>query len=89
MMLDRPTATRLRATATVWRGITAAAVAVAVSACSSGEPAAPRTVEFAGPAMGTTWSVKVVTGPVGLTGDESKAIDRAIRDELARINQLM
>lgn len=72
----------------MWRGVTAAAVAVAVSACGLDTPAR-RTAEFSGPAMGTTWSVKVVTGPDGLTGDDSRAIDRAIRDELARINQLM
>lgn len=39
--------------------------------------------------MGTTWSVKVVPPAGGLSPDDSRAIDRAIRDELARINQLM
>lgn len=88
-MSDRATAAPFRMTATVWRGITVAAAAVAVFACGAGEPAAPRVVEFAGPAMGTTWSVKVVAEPEGLSADESRSIDRAIRDELTRINQLM
>jgi thiamine biosynthesis lipoprotein len=87
-MSDRSTGARFRATATVWRGIAASAVAVAVSACSPGSDA-PRTIDFSGPAMGTTWSVKVVPGPGGLEAEESRAIDRGIRDELARINQLM
>jgi thiamine biosynthesis lipoprotein len=87
-MSDRSTATRFRVTATVWRGIAASAVAVAVSACGVG-PQPPRTAEFSGPAMGTTWSVKVVTGSDGLSGDDSRSIDRDIRDDLARINQLM
>jgi thiamine biosynthesis lipoprotein len=87
-MSDRLAGTRFRVTATVWRGMTAAAVAVALSACGSGA-SERQTVEFSGPAMGTTWSVKIVTGPEGLAGDESRAIDRGIRDELARINQLM
>lgn len=87
-MSDRSTATRFRVTATVWRGIAASAVAVAVSACGAG-PQTRQTAEFSGPAMGTTWSVKVVTGPDGLSGDDSRLIDRDIRDELARINQLM
>jgi thiamine biosynthesis lipoprotein len=87
-MSDRSIATRLRVTATVWRGVAASAVAVAVSACGVG-PRPLQTAEFSGPAMGTTWSVKVVTGPDGLSGDDSRSIDRDIRDELARINQLM
>ncbi len=63
-------------------------VTVALAACVAGTPAR-RTVEFSGPAMGTTWSVTVLPGPGGIGGDESRAIDRDIRDQLARINQLM
>jgi len=75
-------------TATICHGIAAAVVAVLLSGCASEVPAR-RTAEFTGPSMGTTWTVKVVSGPDGLAGDESRAIDRGIRDELARINQLM
>ena len=58
-----------------------------IAACRS--PEHRRVVEFSGPTMGTTWSVKVVTGPGGLRGDERGVIDRQIRDVLARINMLM
>lgn len=63
-------------------------VLAAVAACAR-PPSGPEVLEFTGPSMGTTWSVKVVAGPGGMNGDESRAIDDAIRDELARINQLM
>ena len=79
---------RSRRTATICHGITVAVVAVLLSACAASAPAR-RTAEFTGPSMGTTWIVKVVSGPDGLAGDDSRAIDRGIRDELARINQLM
>jgi thiamine biosynthesis lipoprotein len=63
-------------------------VCLALGACSN-SPTPARTAVFTGPAMGTTWTVKVVDGPEGLDRDESRAIDRDIRDELTRINQLM
>jgi thiamine biosynthesis lipoprotein len=52
-------------------------------------PAAPRsaTVVFSGPTMGTTFTVKVVPGPGGLTSDERQVIDDGIRDLLARIDR--
>jgi thiamine biosynthesis lipoprotein len=74
--------------AIVHRSIIAAAMAVAASACGAAAPTR-QTAEFSGPAMGTTWSVRIVTGTDGLAAEESRAIDRDIRDELARINQLM
>src|SRR5690606_29646371 len=70
----------------------ATAVALAslllLSACGPSAPPS-RTVEFSGPAMGTTWSVKIVAPADGLSTDESRAIDQGIRDELVRINQLL
>lgn len=48
-----------------------------------------RTFEFRGPTMGTTYSVKVVTGSAGLNSHDRGAIDSAIHDELARIDALM
>jgi thiamine biosynthesis lipoprotein len=68
--------------------IAPALATVALAACVAGTPAR-RAIEFSGPAMGTTWSVTVLPGPGGLGGDESRVIDREIRDQLARINQLM
>ncbi len=62
--------------------------ATVLASCAGPAPVR-RTVEFSGPSMGTTWTVKVVTGADGLTGDESRAVDRGIRDELARIDRLM
>jgi len=56
--------------------------------CGRAEPAR-RTVEFSGPTMGATWSVKVVPAGEGLSGEESTAVDRSIRDDLARIEGLM
>ncbi len=62
-------------------------VALCVSGCS-GEPLqASPTVEFAGPTMGTTFSVKVVPGAEGLTVEERQSIDGAIRDQLVRIDR--
>lgn len=51
--------------------------------------APPATIEFRGPTMGTTWSVKVVPGDHPLAPADSKGVDRRIRDDLARINLLM
>lgn len=75
---------------------TAHAVAAAVlgiaslAACGrgAGTPgSSSRTVEFSGPTMGTTFTVKVVPGERGLGTDERQAIDAAIRDQLGRIDQ--
>lgn len=48
---------------------------------------ARRTVEFTGPTMGTTFTVKVVPEAAGLATEERQAIDAAIRDQLGRIDQ--
>lgn len=61
----------------------------ALAACSRATTSSPAILEFAGPTMGSTWSVKVVPPPAGLSSADGRAIDRDIRDELARINQLM
>lgn len=58
-----------------------------VSGCSGAAAPVSATVEFAGPTMGTTFSVKVVPGPAGLDVRERQAIDQAIRDQLVRIDQ--
>jgi thiamine biosynthesis lipoprotein len=62
---------------------------VGLAACARPEVPARQLVEFSGPTMGTTWTVKVVTGPEPLSSDLSRRLDRAVRDDLARINQLM
>ena len=67
----------------------AAVLLVLLAACAGGDEEARRTVEFSGPAMGASWSVKMVPGPQGLPGDESREIDRLLRDDLERIDQLM
>jgi thiamine biosynthesis lipoprotein len=79
---------RFPRTAIICLGAVVAVVAVLLPACAAGTPTR-YTAEFTGPSMGTTWTVKVVSGPDGLSGDDSRAIDRGIRDGLARINQLM
>ena len=66
----------------------ALALAVAPAGCAR-EPAASRLVELSGPTMGTTWSVKLVPGEEGLGPERSQELDKAIRDDLARINLLM
>lgn len=65
----------------------ATVAAVSVSACGEREPS--RLVELRGPTMGTTWSVKLVPGPRGLAEAEIQAIDRQVRDLLARVEGLM
>lgn len=50
---------------------------------------AARTIELSGPAMGARWSVKVVPEQGALAGDAEQALDRALRDDLARIDLLM
>ena len=76
-----------RGGAGTWTGVVAVA-ALAFAACS-GHARARRTFEFRGPTMGTTWSVKVVTGSEGLGGSVRAELDQAIRRELDRINRLM
>src|SRR5690606_12905088 len=72
------------------RGLVASIVAVMLAAAACANPASgPHTAEFAGPSMGTLWTVKVVTVGGGLDQATSRAIDSGIRDRLARIDQLM
>jgi thiamine biosynthesis lipoprotein len=61
-------------------------VLVAVASCAA-PPPARRTFELSGPTMGAAFSVQIVTGPGGLA--DAPAIDRAVREELARLNALM
>jgi thiamine biosynthesis lipoprotein len=50
-------------------------------------PTVPGLVEFAGPTMGTTWSVKIADLDLG--AKERDAIAEAIADELERVDRLM
>lgn len=52
-------------------------------------PAPSTTIEFSGPTMGATWSVKVVPADPPLSSADSMTVDRRIRDDLAHINRLM
>ena len=61
---------------------------LSVGACGPA-PAPSATVEFSGPTMGTTWSVKVVPPAGGLTADAAGDIATSIRDILDRIDTLM
>ena len=73
------------------RGALVAAVVASIvmaSACGAGEPAR-RATSFSGVSMGTGWTVTVVTGPEGLSGDEHRAIDDEIAATLGRIDTLM
>jgi thiamine biosynthesis lipoprotein len=49
----------------------------------------PRPIELRGPTMGTTWSIQMVAGPKGLDAAALDAIDRDVRDLLARVEGLM
>lgn len=72
------------------RRLLASGAAVVLAAAACAPPASDRhTAEFTGPSMGTIWTVKVVTATGGLDQATSRAIDRGIRDQLARIDQLM
>lgn len=62
-------------------------VALGVAGCGGTAAPAASTIEFSGPTMGTTFSVKVVPGPTGLAAADRLAIDQDIRDQLARIDQ--
>lgn len=70
-------------------GALAASIAVALAAACGGGRPDRRTFDFRGPTMGTTFSVKIVTGPEGLAGATRTVLDRSIRAELERINALM
>lgn len=62
---------------------------LAALACRSSPPELDRQIRLGGPTMGTTWSATLVPGPRGLDPAERDAIDRGIRDLLARIEGLM
>lgn len=62
-------------------------LALGAAGCAGSAPPAAATVEFTGPTMGTTFTVKVVPGPDGLAAADRLAIDKDIRDQLARIDQ--
>lgn len=46
-------------------------------------------VEFGGPTMGSTWSVKINAGPEGLDATERALVEERIRSLLDRLNALM
>ncbi len=48
-----------------------------------------RTIEFSGPTMGATFSVKVVTAQDDVDGGDHSEVDRALPATLDRINRLM
>ena len=62
-------------------------LALGVTACDDRPDR--RTFEFSGPTMGTTFSVKIVTGPEGLAGSTRTRVDRLIHAELERISDIM
>lgn len=64
---------------------TAVLLALGGAACAPQAPQAA-TVVFSGPTMGTTFTVKVVPGPGGMSADERQAIDDGIRDLLGHID---
>jgi thiamine biosynthesis lipoprotein len=65
-----------------------ALVVATITACGGGGPER-RTFELRGPTMGTTFSVKIVTGAEGLSGHSRAALDEVVRLELDRINALV
>jgi thiamine biosynthesis lipoprotein len=69
------------------RKLAVACLLASLAACARAPAPERRILEFRGPTMGTTFSVKVVTGPAGLT--DAADLDRQIRADLERINQLM
>lgn len=71
-----------------WRRVGAVVPVLALlAACAPDQPPRRHTVEFTGPTMGASFTVKVVVGPEGLA-DESE-IGRLIRADLERVNALM
>jgi thiamine biosynthesis lipoprotein len=66
-----------------------AVLSVALIVACAGDRPDRRTFEFRGPTMGTTYSVKVVTGREELAGHAQSEIGEAIRLELERIDSLM
>lgn len=81
---------RLDAIAASLAALTAALPLSIVPAVNRDETAPPRrTVEFRGPTMGATFSVKIVTGRDGLDSRTHSEVDRAIRQDLDRMDRLM
>jgi FAD:protein FMN transferase len=70
------------------RPLVATLVAVGIVGCGT-PPPERRTSEFRGPTMGTTWSVKVVPPGGPIDGPSRARLDKALRDDLARVNALM
>lgn len=62
-------------------------VALGSAGCARTAVPAAAIVEFTGPTMGRTFSVKVVPGPGGLATADRAAIDQDIRGQLAHIDQ--
>jgi len=69
--------------------LAALVIATLVLAACTTTTSARRTFEFKGPTMGTTFSVKVVTGPEGLDDAAETAIDELVRGELEAIDAAM
>jgi FAD:protein FMN transferase len=63
--------------------------ALLLAACTRDTATPTRTAEFRGPTMGTFFVVKIVPGEADLVGDRRTAVDKAIRDELQRVDVLM
>lgn len=70
-------------------GLAIAALGAACAGNRASDRPDRRTFEFRGPTMGTTYSIKVVTGPGGLAPADRHGIDEAIRVELDRVDALM
>ena len=69
------------------RPLVVACLCSLLAACATSPAPTRRIIEFRGPTMGTTYSVKVVTGPEGLS--DAANLDREIRTNLERMNALM
>lgn len=72
---------------TARRGAAACLILCLLAACRAAE--VPGVVELRGPTMGTTWSVKLVSGSGGLAAADVTAIDREIRQHLTALEGLM
>ena len=66
------------------RGTLLCLAALALTSCAAD---APRSYEFSGPTMGTTYTVKLVAD--GLPDTEREALDEGIVAELDLVNRLM
>jgi thiamine biosynthesis lipoprotein len=84
----RARAPRAAVVAPAVRALAMVAAALSFMSCRSDERAG-RLVELGGPTMGSTWAVKIVAPPDGVDEATRREIDRAVADELARLDALV